>query len=133
MNRISEYIVGHDYMKGREIIIQTRAPYLVAMPYKIPKKDIDKLEELMANDKKTIVKVKGFTIFLTPYDTLTGKRVDKKEIVSILEGMEQVYREHYLPHQKHPNRKYQEGVADDMDERFSKMMQIERRKQRKMV
>ena len=117
------------------LVLETREPFFLGIPYGIPKKNEEKVEQMLsdiANGRTGAVKVPGYTIFMCPYGTLTGERMEEGRARDTLMEMAEFYAEQVLSTSIHKNRIYQEGVADDVDERYGGMLKesgaLERRK-----
>ena len=101
-----------------DVILETLPPFFMAKVYGIPKKEEERVEQMMsdiANDRTTAVKVPGFTIFLTPAGSLNGTILPKKEAVDKLRDMAEFYLTNGFEKKKHRHRQFQEGVPDDID------------------
>ncbi len=102
-----------------DVILETTPPFFLGKVYGIPKKDKARVEQMMsdiANDRTTAVKLPGFTIFLTPYGSLQGWRMEREKAVATLRDMANFYRSGIIERKKHKHRQYQEDVPDDIDE-----------------
>lgn len=102
-----------------DVILETKPPYFLGKVYGIPKKEEARVEAMLsdiANDRTTAVKIPGFTMFLTPYGSLTGEMIPRQEAIATLRDMAVFYVEQGFERKKHKHRIYQEDVPDDIDE-----------------
>lgn len=101
-----------------DVILETVPPFFLGKAYGIPKKEEDRVEQMMsdiANGRTTAVKLPGFTIFLTPYGSLTGEKLPTEQAMTTLRDMAEFYRAGIIERKKHRHRQYQEDVPDDID------------------
>ena len=101
-----------------DVILETLPPFFMGKVYGIPKRDTEKVEQMLsdiANERTTAVKMEGFTIFLTPAGSLNGSIVQKPEAIAKLRDMAVFYRDNGFEKKNHRHRQYQEGVPDDID------------------
>ncbi len=102
-----------------DLILETRPPFLIARAAGIPKKDGDRVEEMLAdiaNGRRAAVKVPGFTVFLTVAGTLSRGGYPDDEAMAVLRDMAEFWAGAVAEKKKHRYRVYEEAVPDDIDE-----------------
>lgn len=102
-----------------DLILETRPPFIIARAVGIPKKDADRVEEMLAdiaNERRAAVKVPGFTVFLSVAGTLTRGAYPDDEVIPVLRDMAEFWGEAVAEKKKHKYRIYEESVPDDIDE-----------------
>ena len=100
------------------VVMETRPPFFLGKVYGIPKKEVDAVEQMMAdlaNERITAVKLPGYTIFLVASGTLAGGNIEPEQAKPLLREMGDFYKLAVLERKRGKNRLYQEGVPDDLD------------------
>ena len=100
------------------VVMETRPPFFLGKVYCIPKKEVDAVEQMMAdlaNERTTAVKLPGYTIFLVASGTLTGMGLEPEQAKPILREMADFYKSAAIDRKRGKNRLYQEGVPEDLD------------------
>lgn len=119
MKQLPRFVLVSNPDEGlTNVVMETRPPYFLGKAFGIPKKNIDDVEQMMAdiaNDRTTAAKVPGFTIFMTPYGSLNGERLPDEQARATLRDMAAFYKETAIERKKGKNRIYQEDVPDDID------------------
>ena len=117
--QLARFVMLYNSELPKTLIMETTPPYFITQPLTIPKNDTESVEEIIsdiANNRRIAVKIPGYTIFLFPWGSLLGTLLEPEDAKATLRDMADFFKAAHIGKNKHPNRRYEEGVPDDIDE-----------------
>ena len=86
------------------LVLERVPPFFIAYPYSISQYESEKVEEWLsdiANGWRVAVKVEGYSVFLSPYTTLSGDRLPEDKVLPKLREMAEFFLQHGVLDNKH--------------------------------